>query len=117
MLLGDGVEDICDGHHSFVLCVSSQTELSFLTTFIHVGRQRRMSIAMHMMSDTATVEVKNLSDDDLIALLCATEDEIEVHSASNEIRELLLDCVMELLRRPELLELEMARAGNAINVD
>jgi hypothetical protein len=65
---------------------------------------------MHMMLDKASVGVKDLPDEDLIALLCATEDEIESHGELNELRELLLDCTMELLRRPALLRLEMARA-------
>jgi hypothetical protein len=62
------------------------------------------------MLDTACMEVKNLPDDDLIALLCATEDEIEAHGALNALKELLLDCTMELLKRPALLQREIARA-------
>jgi len=69
-----------------------------------------MSAPMHMISDEACVAVKNLPDDDLIVLLRATEDEIEAHGEWNALRELLLDCTMELLRRPALLRLEMARA-------
>jgi hypothetical protein len=68
-----------------------------------------MSTAMRMILDRACVNVKNLPDEHLIALLCATEDEIEAHGELNELQELLLDCVMELLRRPALLKLELAR--------
>lgn len=65
---------------------------------------------MDMMLEEASGGVKDLPDDDLIALLCATEDEIEAHGELHELRELLLDCTMELLRRPALLSVEMARA-------
>jgi len=68
-----------------------------------------MSAPLHI-SDEASVAVKNLPDDELIALLCATEDEIEAHGELNDLKELLLDCTMELLNRPTLLRLEMARA-------
>jgi len=69
-----------------------------------------MSAPLHIISDEACVAVKNLPDEDLILLLRATEDEIEAHGELNELRELLLDCTIELLNRPALLKLEMARA-------
>jgi hypothetical protein len=56
-----------------------------------------------MVLDKATVDVRNLPDEDLIALLCAAEDEIETHGEFNQLKELLLDCAMELLKRPSAL--------------
>ena len=58
---------------------------------------------MYMLLDKAFVDVRSLPDDDLIALLCATEEEIEAHGEFNELKELLHDCAMELLRRPEAI--------------
>jgi hypothetical protein len=66
---------------------------------------------MHSTLDRASPDVTLLPDEDLIALLCATEDEIETHGERNELKELLLDCTMELLRRPALLKQELTRAG------
>lgn len=64
----------------------------------------------HMVLDKDSVDVANLSDGDLIALLCATEDEIEVHGGFAYLKELLLDCTMELLKRPVLLSVQIAPA-------
>lgn len=65
-------------------------------------------MAMHMVLDKASVDVRNLSDEDLITLLCVTEDEIEEHGEFSELKELLVDCTKELLKRPALLSKEMA---------
>jgi len=89
-----------DAHHRRNCCP--------LLGYLH--QQGRMRTATNMALDKASVGVRDLPDDDLVALLCATEDEIETHGELNELRELLLDCTMELLRRPVLLRLEMARA-------
>ena len=62
---------------------------------------------MRMSSDTTSVDVRNLSDDDLITLLCATEDEIEAHGELRELKELLVDCTKELRKRPALLSAEI----------
>ncbi len=62
---------------------------------------------MRMSSDTTSVDVRSLSDDDLITLLCVTEDEIESHGELRELKELLVDCTKELLRRPALLNAEI----------
>ena len=74
-----------------------------------IKRQRkRRSTAMRTSLDNTSVDVRNLSDDDLITLLCATEDEIEAHGEFSELKELLVDCTKELLRRPALLSAEIA---------
>lgn len=65
---------------------------------------------MHMLLDQSSVDLRNLPDDDLLTLLCATEDEIEEHGEFNEMKQLLRDCVSELLRRPALLNAEIAPA-------
>jgi hypothetical protein len=71
-----------------------------------------MSTAMHMTLDRACLDLKNLPDDDLIALLCAAEDEIEAYGELQELKELLFDCTKELMKRPALL-VEMSPAREA----
>ncbi len=68
---------------------------------------------MDVTLDRACVDVKNLPDNDLVELLCATESEIETHGEFNELKELLLDCAAELLKRPALLRLEIKQGRSA----
>jgi len=66
---------------------------------------------MHRPVDKASPDLRTLPDDDLIALLCATEDEIDAHGERIELKELLVDCTMELIRRPALLRRQLTPSG------
>jgi len=66
---------------------------------------------MHRPVDRVSPDVRTLPDDDLIALLCAAEDEIDAHGERVELKELLVDCTMELMRRPALLRRQLTPPG------
>lgn len=51
------------------------------------------------MQDKVGVDPKALDERELIALVRATQEEIEAHGASNELKVLLSDCGRELLER------------------
>ena len=59
-------------------------------------------------SDKNRLDMMSLPDEALITLLCATEEEIEIHGERTELKQLLQACTMELLRRPALLQQELA---------
>ena len=78
-----------DNHH--------RQKLHTLTTLSPKDKEREEVQQCAGRQTKSLWDLKSLPDDDLITLLCATEDEIELRGEFSELKELLMDCTKELL--------------------